>query len=120
MKDGYSYLSNKHLYFFIDEILKRAKDDPTIQKGILSGIMHGLDPKHHRDVLRAAVKTVFSSGDEAAVKRLSRTIVQGFDYVSAQNRQNNEIRELEASVGFMNVEMQKRGHNADGVTIVKG
>jgi glucose-6-phosphate 1-dehydrogenase len=77
-------LSNRHLFFCINEIVKSG--DLTVQHGILSGMIQSLEPEHYRDVMRAAVKAVYSSGDEAAADRLSRTIIRGFDYILGQAR----------------------------------
>lgn len=110
-------LSNKHLYFFINEIAKTG--DPTIQRGILTGIIQNLKPAHYRDVLRAVVKTVYSSGDKAAAGRLSRAIVQGQDYISAQTMRTNEIQGLYNDIGFLKVAAQKQGHDIDGMRLVK-
>jgi hypothetical protein len=110
-------LSNRHLYFFVNEIIKSG--DPTVQLGILTGIIQDLKPEHYRDVLRAVVKAVYVSGDQAGAGRLSRSIVQGSDYINAQNRRTSGIQDLETRVGFISVALQKQGHDIEGVTLVK-
>jgi hypothetical protein len=87
MKEAKYVLSNRHLYYFINEIVKRG--DPTVQKSILTRIIQDLKPEHCRDVFRAAVKA--ASEDATTAGRLSRTIIRGVDYISSQNRRTQEI-----------------------------
>lgn len=85
-------LSNRNLYFLINEIVKTG--DPKVQLGILTGIIQGLKPEMYRDVLRAAVKAVYSSGDTSAARRMSKSIVSGTDYIFHQRRHEADMREL--------------------------
>ena len=78
-----------------------------------------MKPEHYRDVLRAVVKAVYSSDDASAAGRLSKAIIRGSDYIYAQNRRTSEIQDLETSVGFISVALQKQGHNIEGVSLVK-
>lgn len=69
----------KSLYYLINQICEQSEQ--PIKTGILTGIIQELDPKHHREVLRAIVKVFYSSGDEMACRRLLRALVRGIDYL---------------------------------------
>jgi hypothetical protein len=90
MKNDVQYvMPARWLYKFIDHMVEEGQ---LIQRGILNGIIQDLDQRHYRDVLRAIIKAIYSSGDEVTADRLSRTIVRGFDYLHVQKRHEADMQ----------------------------
>ena len=77
-RDGY-ILPRRCLHKLVDKIIQDGRT--LVQQGILVSAIYDIDNSLYRDVFRAIIIAVYTSGDTAVAKRLSRTIVKGVDYI---------------------------------------